>query len=190
MSKYLKWYNELCLSRKNMDRKKSCGIYYESHHITPKWMGGDNSERNLVLLTAREHYIAHYLLFIHYKDKPSSAAFHLMNNSINSPYRDSRKYAELREFQSNIFKGENNPAKDKEVRAKISKATLGEKNGMYGRTGERNPFYGKTHSDAFKEYKMKLHGTPIHYNGVTYPSIREASRQTGVSRYLIKKSKK
>lgn len=44
-------------------RIKSTEIYYENHHIIPKHMGGDNSENNLVLLTFREHVLAHYLLW-------------------------------------------------------------------------------------------------------------------------------
>jgi hypothetical protein len=44
-------------------RTKSTEIYYENHHIIPKHMGGDNSKNNLVLLTFREHVLAHYLLW-------------------------------------------------------------------------------------------------------------------------------
>ena len=170
-----------------MERRKGDGNYYESHHIIPKWMGGSNKKENLVLLTAREHYICHYLLFLAYRDRPSSAAFHKMNNSINSNYRDSKKYAELREFQSLAWSGENNPAKRKEVRKKISDKVSGENNGMYGRTGESNPFYGKTHTEEFKEYKKRLHGNPLVFRGVCYPSLRDAERQTGISRFKIKK---
>lgn len=36
--------------------------YVEKHHILPKCMGGSDDLDNLVLLTAREHYIAHQLL--------------------------------------------------------------------------------------------------------------------------------
>ena len=36
--------------------------YYESHHIIPKSIGGSDINSNLVLLTYREHIIAHYLL--------------------------------------------------------------------------------------------------------------------------------
>lgn len=36
--------------------------YYEKHHIIPRCMGGNNSEENLVNLTAKEHYIIHRLL--------------------------------------------------------------------------------------------------------------------------------
>jgi hypothetical protein len=185
--KYLKWYWAICLSRKTMDRNKGDGNYYERHHIVPKWMGGSNDKSNLVLLTAREHYLCHYLLFLSYKDRPSSAAFHKMNNTINSDHRDSKKYAELREYQSNAWCGKNNPSKREDVRKKISDKVSGKGNGMYGRTGKSNPFYGKTHTEDFKEYKKKLHGKPTIFRGVTYHSLRDAERQTGISRFKITK---
>jgi len=41
--------------------------YVEKHHIKPKSLGGDNSKSNLVSLTAREHFICHFLLTKIYK---------------------------------------------------------------------------------------------------------------------------
>jgi hypothetical protein len=187
MSK-LNIYNRLCESRKGLNRKKGDGNYYELHHIVPRWMGGKDDADNLVLLTAREHYLAHYLLFLHYRDRSSAAAFHIMNESCNSNNVDSKKYAEVREWQSKNLRGENNPAKRPEARQKISNAVSGEKNGMYGRTGETNPFYGKTHSEEFKAYKRKLHGRALVFQGETYDSIRDAERKSGVSRFKIKKN--
>jgi hypothetical protein len=56
------------------------GVYYEKHHIIPRCLGGTNSPQNLIYLTAREHYIAHWLL---YRIKPHSNglsyAFWVMN---------------------------------------------------------------------------------------------------------------
>lgn len=36
--------------------------YKESHHVTPRCMGGDDSPENLVDLTPEEHYLAHLVL--------------------------------------------------------------------------------------------------------------------------------
>ncbi len=36
--------------------------YSEKHHIIPKCMGGSESPDNIVELTAREHYLAHWML--------------------------------------------------------------------------------------------------------------------------------
>lgn len=182
---YLKNYNKLCVSRRLMNRKKGDGVYYESHHIKPKWLGGGDDRNNLVLLTAREHYIAHYLLFKHYKDRSSSAAFHVMNVSCNMSYMDSKKYAEVREYQSLNLRGELNPSKRPEVRVRISKAVSGKNNGMHGRVGASNPFFGKTHSKEFLDKKRLLHGHRVTFRNVKYLSIRQASKETGVSRYKI-----
>ena len=39
------------------------GSYTETHHIIPKCMGGTNTQGNLIELSAREHFVAHKLLF-------------------------------------------------------------------------------------------------------------------------------
>lgn len=57
---YQKIYNKLTESRKN--RVLEEGQYYEKHHIVPKCLGGTNDADNLVVLTFREHYMAHLLL--------------------------------------------------------------------------------------------------------------------------------
>lgn len=49
-------YNE------RIDNKKLNGAYYEMHHILPKSLGGTNEKYNLAMLTAREHFICHWLL--------------------------------------------------------------------------------------------------------------------------------
>ena len=50
------------LDRKKLDRSDPDYVYYEWHHVTPKCMGGTDAVNNIVLLTAREHVLAHYLL--------------------------------------------------------------------------------------------------------------------------------
>lgn len=46
---------------------KQNGHYYEQHHIIPKTLGGTNATDNLINLTAREHFICHWLLVKMYK---------------------------------------------------------------------------------------------------------------------------
>jgi hypothetical protein len=47
-----------------VDRAKARSMvgYFERHHIIPKSLGGSNDASNLVALTAREHFICHWLL--------------------------------------------------------------------------------------------------------------------------------
>ena len=61
-------------------RTKGTEIYYENHHIVPKHMGGDNSNNNLVLLTFREHVLAHYLLWRIYKKDGDKIMWLLRSN--------------------------------------------------------------------------------------------------------------
>lgn len=46
--------------------------YVEEHHIIPVSLGGSNTRSNLVNLTAREHFICHWLLVKMYKNNISS----------------------------------------------------------------------------------------------------------------------
>ena len=52
----------------------------------------------------------------------------------------------------------------------------------------RNRMDGSYRSPEYhKKKKQKLFGHAVEYRGVEYPSVREAMRQTGISRYLIRK---
>lgn len=64
---YRKHYENLIKTRIN--RKLQPDVYYEKHHIIPKCWGGSNRKENIIKLTAREHYIAHWLL---YRMRPNS----------------------------------------------------------------------------------------------------------------------
>lgn len=59
---YTEKYNQLIETRKSLIRFKGDGNYYERHHIKPKSLGGNNEKDNLILLTAKEHFVAHLLL--------------------------------------------------------------------------------------------------------------------------------
>ena len=58
---YKRQYENLIKSRLN--RKIESDKYYEKHHIVPKCWGGSDNKNNIIYLTAREHYIAHWLLY-------------------------------------------------------------------------------------------------------------------------------
>jgi hypothetical protein len=97
-------------------RTKSTEIYYENHHIVPKHMGGDNSKDNLVLLTFREHVLAHYLLWRIYKEDGDKIMWLLRSNQKEEAQllRSRLAVASNRNggkgFQN--WKGEKHPLKD------------------------------------------------------------------------------
>jgi hypothetical protein len=106
---YNKIYNNIIEKAKSENRKKGGEIYYESHHILPKCLGGEGETKqwrthsNIVLLTAREHFICHWLLHLIYPDnKKLSMSFwtmcNLKNNKQNRYKPSSRifEYAKLK----------------------------------------------------------------------------------------------
>lgn len=114
---YEKNYYDYVNYVKGLNRFKGDGNYYERHHIKPRSLGGDDSEENLVLLTAREHFLAHYLLckFTKGKDKKKMIwAFHRLCYSDSSRHArkennfkmSSRLYEYLRKEFIKIFESE------------------------------------------------------------------------------------
>lgn len=59
-TKYTKTYFSIISNAKS--RTLSTETYTENHHIIPKSLGGSDDKSNIVALTAREHFICHWLL--------------------------------------------------------------------------------------------------------------------------------
>ena len=78
-NKYTRWYNNII---QRAEARQLTG-YKEQHHIVPKSLGGTNLKENLVNLTAREHFICHWLLTkmlpSPYKEKMIYAAWAMAN---------------------------------------------------------------------------------------------------------------
>ena len=69
---YQRVYDSIIQKARSENRVYGCGMYYERHHIIPKCVGGSGKTHqwkthpNIILLTAREHFIAHQLLVMIY----------------------------------------------------------------------------------------------------------------------------
>jgi hypothetical protein len=70
---YQKIYNQLIEKRKIDILSKKGKIYCERHHIIPKCLGGSDDKSNIVNLTAREHFLSHWLLHRIYPNNSSLA---------------------------------------------------------------------------------------------------------------------
>lgn len=115
-------YDRLISARK--ERSCSEDQYYESHHIIPKSMGGTNDIENLIKLTPREHFLAHWMLWRIHKNKQMADAFFSMCGFRNKKRKfstSSISYAEAKEAKSNK-KGH---LVSEETRQKISLASKG-----------------------------------------------------------------
>ena len=128
---YKKVYDNIITNAKNLNRKKLKKInvnyvYYENHHILPTCLGGGNEKDNLVLLTAREHYVCHKLLTYIYKHhRGIILGFHRMVHSKNGCYYvpNSIDYAYLRELFAATSMSEETKNKIKEKRKLQVKCT-------------------------------------------------------------------
>lgn len=107
---YQRIYDQIVDRAKKEGRKKSQGVYYERHHIVPKCLGGSDSRDNLVLLTAREHFICHRLLCrIYPESRKLAKAFSMMcqvkTNKQQRYTPSSRAVAEAKELDRRSRKG-------------------------------------------------------------------------------------
>lgn len=132
--------------------------YTEKHHIIPRCLGGTNDDSNLIILTAREHFMCHLLLTrmvlgnARYKMVCALWAMsHLKNQHIQRDRIRSRTYENLKEEYS-------------ELRSKNSK-------------GELNYFYGKKHSVETKQKWLTTRK-----NRKITPAILEGAKIGGLKR--------
>ena len=122
-NKYAKLYNKIIQNRiLNPLNKKE--IYTENHHIIPVSLGGSDENHNLVRLSAREHFLCHYLLVkcFNYKSQEwfkMVHAFSMMQitGENQKRYVNSKLYSSLKEYHS----------------LNMSKIQSGDSNSTYGK---------------------------------------------------------
>lgn len=105
---HFKQYQSLINKAKN--RTFEDDIYVEKHHIIPKSLGGSNSKDNIVLLTAREHFIAHLLLAKIYGGGMWQAVIMMKHSPKNVRCINSRMFEVAKVAWSNYLKGKRRPA--------------------------------------------------------------------------------
>ena len=130
---YKRVYDSLVKKAITSHREKGKGVYYEQHHIIPRCLGGTDKESNLILLTAKEHYIAHLLLYhIHKKSK-----YH---------YKLAFALWSMRPKFSNTKKRYRPSSRGYKMMKEAISAALSKKN-----KGREGTFKGKTHTEATKQ---------------------------------------
>jgi len=143
---YKKVYDDLVESRKFRGVIKRKGDGLNKHHILPKCLGGNDNKDNLVLLTFKEHIIAHHLLTFIYPDSNEllyaylrmiqsshsdrkENTYKLDENGNKIPYRVSLKsLEELREKSIDYLRKLNTNRKHSdETKKKLSESHKGKK---------------------------------------------------------------
>ncbi len=146
-------YNKIYFQLIERAKARQIGGYTERHHIIPRCLNGSDDKENLVVLTAREHFIAHLLLCKMYPNhKGLRLALWMMLNVKDKKQQryipNSRLYEMIRLEYSESVSGENNPnfgnTHSSEAKKKMSDFAK-------ERKGSKNNFYGKVHSAETKE---------------------------------------
>jgi len=169
---YQKIYESIIYKAQNKQRTKEKKsslnyIYYERHHILPKCLGGKNDKNNLVLLTAREHYICHRLLVLIYpKNRKIIDAYHRMTFSKNGQYNLSARDYEYAKFLKSItpiseetrlkMKAHKFSEEHKRNLSESHKGPHPKDRNHANFSGEKNPMFGKKLSE---ESKNKIGGS-------------------------------
>ena len=134
-NKYTRWYYAIVTNA----QARIFDGYTENHHITPKSLGGDNSSGNLVKLTAREHFVCHWLLT---KMVENTKHRYQMWNAFSCMLYRENVSQERYKVTSKIFEN------IKKEGAKIKSVKY---------SGSNNPMFGKTHSEEAVDKIRKTH---------------------------------
>lgn len=147
MNKYEKWYKDIT----KRGQTRLIEMYTEMHHIIPRSLGGLNSKENITNLTAREHFICHWLLTKIYKNGEEHEkmiyALRLMRAENKNQFRYYTK------ITARVYEN-----------LKIEYSKIQSENMI----GVNNPMYGKTHSTEVKKQisnRMKI-DNPVLKDGV------------------------
>jgi hypothetical protein len=165
MNKYERWYSTITTRAKD----RTLNGYKERHHIIPHSLGGSDTLDNLVDLTAREHFICHWLLTKMYtgeaRGKMINAMYMMRGQSTHQKRYQSkitgRIYESLREeYSQYISKLNTGRIQPPEEKARQLAAQIGRKRAPFSkewlanikeaRQGEKNGMYGKQHSEETK----------------------------------------
>lgn len=157
-------------------------IYIERHHIVPLSLKGDDIESNIVSLTAKEHFVAHHLLWKIHRNREMTKAFMLMCSTKRNGIKykiSAREYQILKEenskHQSEFMIGRpgNNLGKilPQEWKDNISKGQKGHNRGNGGSKG----FTGKHHTEEEKQKRSERQKGNTYRLGKTFS---EETKQT------------
>ena len=128
--------------------------YSEKHHIVPRSHGGSNKKDNLIVLTPRQHFIAHRMLWKAYGGSMARAYF-MMSATGKYGKLGSKTYAMAREDYSKQVSAQmaikpNVPAFTLEHRAKLRQAKLGTKVSDETKAKISAAQAGRVYDDEFK----------------------------------------
>ena len=159
---YLKRYINFIkgCQQKNVDIEE----YVEHHHICPKCLFPEykklsENKWNGTYLTARQHFIAHWILWKTFPSSKMSTAFWGMCNGWGKTQKTNSKIYEKIKIDNSLkaSKWMTGKKASEETKEKMSKSKRGKNNPMYGsnQSGINAPMYGRKHTEETKEKMSK-----------------------------------
>lgn len=196
---YLNLYTKIIDNANNQNRTKSKINYFEKHHIIPKSIGGEDSKSNLVLLTAKEHFICHHLLTKIYPNEAKlKFAFWAMCNQtsgdVTREYKITSTVYYLAKSKFSIENSKRHKGKKMPLSHSIASAKRWTENNPH-KPGEDSYLYGipRTQEDKDKISKTKQNSPELNYAYKgdyvtpfgTFKSAGQAFRETGFNQGKI-----
>lgn len=134
LNRYIKFIN----SRPIREKIKFKTAY---HHKVPKSLGGSNNKDNMIYLSHREHFIAHLILWKAFEEKMQSAMWLMANTNKRLT---SKQYSILKQSNAkHISNHRQGIVFSDETKQKMSNSA--------DHRGDKNPMYGKHHSEQTKK---------------------------------------
>jgi len=133
------------------------------HHILPRSLGGTDDPENLMLLDPVTHAELHAREFLNggiqfdfrhegwglldpdLRDAVRAERSRRMKENQIGP--DNPMFGKTRPDRRVAWEGDKNPQRKPENREKTRQRVTGEGNPMFGKTGEQNHFFGRTHTE-------------------------------------------
>lgn len=198
---YIKTYEKIIEKVKNEKRIKyhklnKNYIYYELHHIKPKSLFPELSNLKLnpnngILLTAKEHFICHLLLQKIYGEKMIQAFLKMSGFGKYTSRSYDKKRNDLYFYKFNWYNNGNFNIKvriNEEPPAGFIKGQIRIKNHIL----KKYPKIEVKEKIMVKhlQLKIKKNGKSVIelYSGKIYSSIKDAEKETGISKFIITKS--
>lgn len=151
---YIKHYIKLTRRAFHSGRKRNDCIFYEGHHVKPNCLGG----KRIVLLTPKEHYIAHFLLYKHFKKYGNKNSFIKMSRAFNAMTFSSDD--NIKRYTSNTF-------------------SIARKAYAISVRGKNNPMYGQKRPEAAIKIGFGAN------NIANRPEVRDKLKQAWINKPLI-----
>lgn len=183
MKKYLRAYYNIINKAFLEKRSRKDIIKYEAHHIKPKSL---YKKSKLVLLTPREHYLTHFLLYKHFKanhNKNSMVKMSYAWNQMTWQSKDnitrytSKTFAIARQRFSENMSGANHWAygkvftKEEKLKMSVAYHNMPKETFIKMKEKMRNAKLGTKLSEETKR-KMSISRTGLTHNRVKYKVIK------------------